>query len=383
MKSIAILGTAGHVPDPGRFEFETILTSILGANSGNLMFQYAAARLVGDGARHLGLANIPYMEPTALAGADMLVFPAANHLRLGCDWTGLCNFIEKSKLPLIVLGLGAQAASLDDEADMIEALRADEQVGKLVRLIAERAVFVSVRGAFSARVCKALGLQETFVLGCPSLLINDAPDLGKQIADKLLALRDRNTAVRFGITAAAPFEIRLDPLKSTIERRLISFAQATDALYFQQSGGLHTALFAAGRRDEVPANVQASLAAILAPDTPPTQFYDYMDRCARFHLSANDWMTEAATLDLVIGTRLHGNMAAIGAGTPGIVIAHDTRTSELQDLMQLPHVSAQHVINAPDLNTLLAGVTFDPEAFDAHRTVARRVIKEAFDRLLH
>jgi hypothetical protein len=381
MKNVAILGTSGRIKSPERFDTETLL-QILGQNSGNLMFQFAASKLIPGEKVHLGLSDVPYNDRATVADVDVLVFPAANHLRIGADWSGLCGFFEATRKPLVILGLGAQATSHANEPDTIAALIADPHIQRLASCIRDRALFVTVRGEFTKRVCDALGIRDTIVLGCPSFLINDDPFLGQKLKVKLERLTSRPSDLRLGVTAAAPFEIHKDERKLGVERKLVSWAVTHDGLYFQQSGGANVMDFSAGRRDKVPENVQKSIAAILAPDQPKNDFYAYTDRNTRLHLSATDWMAEAGCLDLVIGTRLHGNMAAIAGGALGVVVPHDKRTNELAETMFLPSLSIDDLMASDTLYDCAERISFSADAFDERREDVRSKLRQLIDEYL-
>jgi hypothetical protein len=381
MKTVAILGTSGQIKIPERFETETLL-QILGQNSGNLMFQFAASKLIPGEKVHLGLSDIPYTDRSAVSDVNVLVFPAANHLRLGADWSGLCGFFEAARKPLVILGLGAQASSHANEADTIAAMIADPHIQRLASCIRERALFVTVRGEFTKRVCDALGIHDTIVLGCPSFLINDDPFLGQKLKVKLERFASRPSDLRLGVTAAAPFEIYKDEHKLEVERKLVNWAIAHDGLYIQQSGGANVMDFSSGRRLKVPENVQKSIAAILAPNLPYNDFYDYNDRSTRFHLSAPDWIAEAGCLDLVIGTRLHGNMAAIAGGALGVVIPHDKRTNELAETMYLPSLSISDLLAADTVYDCAERISFSADAFDERREAVRQKLRKLTDEYL-
>lgn len=383
--TFAILGTPGFVRDPQRFDDEALL-KVLGANSGNLMFQYAASHLIDAPLIHIGMAETPYNDTASLGEARALIFPAANHLRTGADWTGLCNYLANQRLPLVVLGLGAQSPSLGGEAGTIAALRADAQVMRLVSVLRDRAVFVSVRGAYSQTVCEELGLPGTEVLGCPSAMLNPDPAAGQAMASRLAALRARLAAdpaapVRLAVTAAAPFEIRTDPPKRDLERRLVAWAMATRGLYVQQSGGVAAMQAANGQWHALPHDIRRSIAAILAPEADGVAFWAFMAASGRFYLSVPAWRDEMRGMDLALGTRLHGNMAALAAGTPGVLIAHDSRTGELGQTMHLPHLPMAAAMAAPTLAAALDAVSFDPAAFDAWRAATARRLGTVFDRL--
>jgi len=54
------------------------------------------------------------------------------------------------------------------------------------------------------------------------------------------------------------------------------------------------------------------------------------------YLNAQRWIRDMAEYDFAFGSRIHGNVAAILAGTPGHVIAHDSRTRELAEYYEIP-----------------------------------------------
>ena len=49
------------------------------------------------------------------------------------------------------------------------------------------------------------------------------------------------------------------------------------------------------------------------------------------------WMDYLRGTDFTFGTRIHGNIAALLAGTPAYVLAHDTRTLELARYFEIPN----------------------------------------------
>lgn len=381
----AFLGTSGHVHRPQRFTPETLL-SVLGANSGNLMFQYAASRIIDAPQVHIGLADRPYTDRNAIGTAQALVFPAANHLRTRTDWSGLNAFLEGANVPLVVLGLGAQAATGTDPSQTIAALKSEPSVRRMVDIFRDRAAFISVRGRFTQEVCAGLGLQDVAVLGCPSALLNPDPALGRSLATRFQAARQISHP-QFAMTAAAPFEIAQDRSRRTLERHLFGWAMAHDGLYVQQSGGPTAMCAASGQWHRVSETDRASIAWVLDPQataeaaSTPQAVWAHLRRSGRFFTSATAWIAAMAPLDLVLGSRAHGTMAALAAGTPGVLIAHDSRTSELAQTMHLPQLDAGAVTQAQSPADALAHLRFEASAFDTWRTSAAAAMTAAFDRL--
>ena len=240
----------------------------------------------------------------------------------------------------------------------------------------ERAVLITVRGAYSMRVCAALGLERVEMLGCPSALLNPDPELGRALAAKLRILANGGCAAKLGVTAAAPFEIIDHAPRKALERKLIALMAASRGLYVQQSGGLTAMRFARGELEKIGEGELASIYALLGNEVQPPRFWNLMGKASRFYFSAPKWIGDMRGLDLVVGTRLHGAMAAIAAGTPGVVIAHDSRTSELVDFMRLPNLSMEEATTAETISELARRVAFDGAAFDRRRNRTARRLRD-------
>lgn len=71
---IAFLGTPGVVRDADRFSLDELL-DVLGANSGNLIFQHAAQLLIGGQHLHIGRSETAVPISRLCADAAPLCFP--------------------------------------------------------------------------------------------------------------------------------------------------------------------------------------------------------------------------------------------------------------------------------------------------------------------
>ncbi len=56
-----------------------------------------------------------------------------------------------------------------------------------------------------------------------------------------------------------------------------------------------------------------------------------------FFVDSASWIEFLKTVRFCFGTRIHGNIAALVAGTPAVVLVHDLRTQELVDYHQIPY----------------------------------------------
>lgn len=59
----------------------------------------------------------------------------------------------------------------------------------------------------------------------------------------------------------------------------------------------------------------------------------------KFHTDCDQWIADLSKEDFFIGTRVHGVIAALLAGTPAVLITHDNRTREMADTMGIPSIA--------------------------------------------
>lgn len=363
-KKTAFLATPGFVPMPQRFGNADLLKAV-GANSGNLMFQLAATRLVGGHLEHVGFSGKPYNDPDVFRDLDCFVFPAANHLREDADWTLLTGFLKTVRAPLIILGLGAQADHGADASATASRLRENRTVMEFVEVLSGKAKLITVRGAFSEAVCRELGLADTLRLGCPSQFLNPSPRLGVEIEEQLGALRNDRNPARVAMTASAPRE--LEGWRADIEARLFQWTSGSRGLYVQQSCEDWFFDGPDGMLARLDKSQWRYAHRRIAPSMAGDAFEEALHASFRVYFDARRWIDDLSNVDLVIGTRIHGNMAALAASRPGIVVSHDARVSELADEMHVPQVEAEAVLGARSYRDVLEAVRFDGNTFDEAR----------------
>jgi hypothetical protein len=118
-----------------------------------------------------------------------------------------------------------------------------------------------------------------------------------------------------------------------------------------------------------------SLRNYVRPDLSDDQFRLWCKRHATCFIDAGSWMESMRTVDFVVGPRFHGVMLAMQAGTPGGVIAHDSRTLEMCETMVIPvrvHNDMPTNFTTSDLSSLFE---FEAAAYDRRRSeLARRYV---------
>jgi polysaccharide pyruvyl transferase WcaK-like protein len=80
----------------------------------------------------------------------------------------------------------------------------------------------------------------------------------------------------------------------------------------------------------------------------------------RFFLDPTTWFEHLAQYDFSFGTRIHGNIAALLAGTPALLLAHDSRTLELAEYHEIPHRTITSIEDDADADHAVRRVRLEP-----------------------
>jgi Polysaccharide pyruvyl transferase len=328
---------------------EFIQQDLAGTNSGNLLFSDAVHKLLltertevtSNGiktdcsARRAQQINDEY---------DVFVVPLANAFRLDfrASLDRLSTLIEQLTIPVVVAGVGAQVGA-DYDTGMLRSMEAS--VRRFAAAVLDRSASIGVRGELTASYLEALGFADVEIIGCPSMFFYGdtlpAPRHPVRITDESrIAINLSRDAIGIGDIAGLA--------RRAYERfpSLMYYAQDlvdAEVLYWgdtsQESGG----------RQTFPLQLSHPLLCegkVKVPVDPAT------------------WISELRSYDFAYGTRIHGNIAALLAGTPSVVLVHDSRTLELSRYFELPHrmlrdvpadIHPQHLADAADYAPMVAG----------------------------
>lgn len=318
-----------------------------GSNTGNLLFIHTLKRAIRHDRYMAAVGFNPHQVRTE---HDGLVIPAANWLSNHTDWGGLGDKIAATQLPCIMVGLGAQSLSTDRYPKLKPGTE------RLVRIVAERCKTISVRGEYSAEVLAHYGITNVRITGCPSLLWN---------VDHVVSLHKpdrRLTAVSVcGTRGDQPSD-----LDSQRERDQLSLLVCREAArqgfdYIAQTE-VPDMRIACGDLDDPDEREHAirflkRAYAISRTDAVTS----YVTAHVKTFFFIPDWLRYLRTRDFVVGTRLHGVIASLIAGTPALLLTHDTRTTEAAAFMGLPSIDGREVLQCGrlDIDALYARADID------------------------
>ncbi len=347
----AFVGSDPFVKNGDLLSTEALFDAV-GGNTGNLAFNYAMVTQVAQPTAFVSLAS---SAAEIRERADVLVMPLANQLGPHTDLGDVARRLEEIGLPIVGIGLGAQAVSTNAKLKLTPGTErwlktiADHRPGK--------APNIGVRGQFTLEQLDERGIGSSAVVtGCPSNFIQFNPNFLSDIAQKQRVLPSR-----IAVAAGIPFL----PALAKLESDMADLIQQEPGGYIVQHN-LKMLWLARGELDRLPPEQQELFRGYIRPGLSMEEFRHWCVRHAVAYFDAERWMTELKSYDFVVGTRFHGAMLAIQAGTPAGCISHDSRTAELCETMAIPTRPAS-TIDSINREALRDMFPFDQNGYLARR----------------
>lgn len=334
MKRYAFVSIMRSYDNLDDISFDTFY-NICGANLGNMMFANAVWDQV-DGFKE----RIPYQfgHERVNREFDGIVIPAANWLGQGPKMRQLIDSLEKVEIPVIVIGLGAQAPHTGH--DMVLS---DDDLA-LLKVFADRSHSIGVRGPYTAEIIKNTGIGNPVVVGCPSLY---QPHKKIQYnVDNFDSFSILFHATRYGLSKAWSNDL------GSIDNRIFKLAYETgNDILFQSEPEELALLFGFEDPKKMAKPVVKNLVSVYGAKNWK-ELSDYLMKRGKAFASLNDWGSALENYSVVVGTRLHGTIKAFHSGKPAILISHDSRTQEIAEHFHFPSISAPKPDEAFTIETI-------------------------------
>lgn len=275
---------------------------------------------------------------------DQFVVPLANAFRpdFRRSLDKLTAVIERLHIPVVVVGVGGQHSVAGGVADYSDELQ--QSIRRFTTAVLDRSASIGVRGEITKQLLIDLGFPagSVDIIGCPSLQTTRAP----RPVEKAGA----------GLSASSAIAVNVTPEVERMGRILLANAERYPNMTYIPQERAALALMLWGEQDVRVAN----------PDMPTRWDHPmHLSNRMRFPLDARTWLEMLEHQEFVFGTRLHGNVAGLIAGTPSFLLVHDSRTLELADYHALPHRMVDEVEPTVDAQTLYDQADFSE--FNARR----------------
>lgn len=339
-----ILVRAGMFPGQEPDAITCWRKNLIANNSGNLLFAESVLRAIYHPDNTY---TTTYAVPKSAAQVNeqysAFVLPLANAFRKSFvprlrAYTAL---IRQLKIPCVVVGVGAQT---NLQHSLLTQSEIDDDVKDFVAAVLDKSHSIGVRGHFTAQYLAQLGFKDRVnVIGCPSMYMHQG-----QVQIRKQPTLPAQPRVAVNMTPHLPENI-CNWFRSMWKNH-------PDSLYIMQDMG-DLALLLWGQHNS----------AIKKGDATPSRLdHPYISRNrARLFVDSPSWLHALGECDFSVGTRIHGNIFALLAGTPAMLIAHDSRTLEMAEFFHIPHVRGTQVHAETSLADLYAQADFS----DLQRTL--------------
>ena len=297
----------------------------IGANSGNMLYAYGVFRslLTEDTVIDMDYYGVErnYTDEDIEQineKYDAYVCPLADAFRDAFTEKLIkyANFFNKLRIPCYVIGVGLRAPY---EPQIEDARVFDEAAAKFVKAALNKSAVIGLRGEITGEYLKKLGFIEGkhyIPIGCPSMY-----SCGKKLPYRKLELNEDST-IAFNLSSITPENIMrfaFSEMRRYPNHELIEQNRDELKLFYYGS----------------PYAPNKSASVLL-----PRKISHPLLQENRYHIFINvpTWIRFLSKCDLSIGSKLHGNIAAVIAGCPALFMPLDSRMRELVAYHNFPSI---------------------------------------------
>lgn len=338
---------AGMSPLDNRSQFDVVTQNLIGNNMGNMLFVYSMFRtlMTEDTEIDTILTNRAYqLEEIEKMNQeyDYFVIPLANAFRDGFikELEYLTKIVKNLTIPCIVTGIGIQKKI---DSPLNQEFLFNEPAKEFMKAVLEKSALVGVRGEITAEYLKILGFQEEkdfTVIGCPSMYT-----YGKQLPKpkKNNLTEESDVCINYKIDLPKILHQTIEKSKIQLPNYTI-IPQSIEELRLMYAG----VPYPVEKHTSVPKKYPVHIAS-----------KDYRNDKIRGFVNVPQWIQYIKESEFSFGSRIHGNIAGVLAGTPSYIFVYDGRILELARYHNIPHQTVKQMTSKTDIFELYAKTDFN------------------------
>lgn len=336
---ICVIGCRWFLDDIGNVKDISIneLFRYSGNNSGNLFIGEAVRAHIyrifpNAEIHHYNFEKIKNSDGREIKeNFDYIVMAASNMLNPSTAFGFISEFVESSGLPLIVLGIGAQA---ENDLEMYAINPGTLRLMKYAAETSKRGI--GVRGSFTAEILEHNGINNFQIIGCPTFYKNAGKEF--KVARAPAAADIKKAVVSFKRDRN---KYEADEILKRVQRDIFGLAMARNFQCIEQAHYAESWMSHTGIID--PEKIFGIQKYFNIEEERKEQLVQYIKQRISIFFEYKPWKEVIETCDFAFGARFHGNMIAMTHGVPALWITHDSRTDELCETLGLPKVTVQEV----------------------------------------
>ena len=325
--------------------YEVLTENLIGNNIGNMLFPYSIARTLT-----LPKTKLDTIVPERVKtkeeidfinkNYDVFVLPFANAFRVSFikQLEATTKVIEKVNIPCVVTGVGMQK----NIGQKTSNEKLDKAVKNFMIAVLNKSALVGVRGEATADYLKGLGFipeKEFTVIGCPSMYMH-----GKNLPKIESPILTPDSKVSLNSKIALPQVFHNVLYRISKEYRNYHYVpQVIEEIARMYAGVPYPKNFVKGTPKYFPMKASNAI---------------YKNKKGLSFVNVPSWLSYLKEKDVSVGSRIHGNIAGILAGTPAFVIVSDMRILELVEYHNIPHMLINDLKETDTLETLMERADF-------------------------
>ena len=317
------------------------------SNLGNFLYQHSVYKHLSTDNQNLVINN----NSISTKKLDMInqtydhfVIPLANAFRpsFAKNLEKLTHFLKGVKIPITIVGIGAQT---DHTGNFNNLKNIDSKVKEFISVVLDKGETIGVRGHLTKAYIESLGFDgnRVDIIGCPSLFTY--PENIQNIAKNQKITKDAKIAINLSATGSqAAFSENLDNFEKIFAFNINRYQ---DICYVpQETRSLELLTYGVNKKKGIEHSMLDSQLAVRI----------FEENKVKFFLNSYSWFEYMKSRDLTFGTRLHGCIASLIAGTPAMLFAHDSRTIEIAEHFAMPYINLnfnKEILDASDIYDLI------------------------------
>lgn len=304
--------------------------NLIGNNSGNMLFAHGVCRILMDEETTVDTIKTSYRMTKQdfdyiNENYDYLVLPFANAFRSSFmnELDNCSKLVEHMKIPVAIVGVGLQ----DDVQTALNNKELSAKTTRLVKAVLKKGNIVGLRGEITAEFLKGLGFQaerDYTVIGCPSLYA-----FGEHLPTMECKELTEKSKISMNAKAQLPDSYHLFMHKNAQKFEDVVYVPQVRQEIYRMYAGI-----------PYPKNWCPNPSAYF----PATAAHEaYIQGKAEAFINVKEWLDYMKGRDFSFGSRIHGNIAAIMAGTPAYVLVSDARIKELVEYHHIPYCMVSEI----------------------------------------
>lgn len=251
---------------------------------------------------------------------DLIIYPMANFFGIEycSDTSHLVSVFSQIKIPTYIIACGVQARNYDELDFIIKKI--GEPAKKFISSIYETGGEIALRGEFSKEFFDRLGFSSAVVTGCPSLYqLGQNFKMDKIKVDRKDFLPVFNGKMQFFTKAIKYYK------ESVFIDQDFYFLALFDPNFLNGKGGLSFKY-----------NFYKLFGTVSAELLSENRIKMIADMNDWYHYLKN------GPFNYAFGSRIHGCIMSILAGVPATLLAIDSRTKEMAEFFDIPHINVSN-----------------------------------------